>query len=163
MTSCVVPISVWKGWNSVLQIWNSNLLHKASCLKPFWIGYHWLLGNHLQPHMRNSNERTQRLAEDVQLSAYGRHPTAHPFIFFLCLFYFTFIFVFVFLCYFSVLFSRNKCVSVQVWGGCFEPYLLQPVSPKPRSALSIYLHIGDNVQFKFGGMGDIFIYTVFCF
>jgi hypothetical protein len=39
-------------------------------------------------------------------------------------------------------------------------YLLQPVSPNPRSALSMYLHIGDNAQFKFGGMGDTFIYTV---
>jgi hypothetical protein len=48
-------------------------------------------------------------------------------------------------------------------GGCFESHLLQLVSPNPRSALSIYLHIRDNVQFKFGGMGDTFIYTMFHF
>jgi hypothetical protein len=27
-------------------------------------------------------------------------------------------------------------------------------SPNPRLVLSMKLHIGDNVQIKFGGMGD---------
>jgi hypothetical protein len=48
-------------------------------------------------------------------------------------------------------------------GGCIDPYLRQPISPYPRSALSMSLHIGDNVQFKFGGRGDTFIYTMFRF
>jgi hypothetical protein len=29
-----------------------------------------------------------------------------------------------------------------------------------RSTLSMYLHIGDNVQFKFGGIGDTFTHTL---
>jgi hypothetical protein len=51
------------------------------------------------------------------------------------------------------------CLSSSL-GGCFESYLLQPVSPNPRSAFSMYLHIGDNVQFQFGGMGDTFPHTL---
>jgi hypothetical protein len=97
MTSCVVPISVWKGWNSVLQRWSSNLRHKGNCFKPFWIDYHRLRENHLQFHMRNSSERISRLAEDVKLSAHGRHPTTYPFSFFLSLFIlFCFCFLFLF-------------------------------------------------------------------
>jgi hypothetical protein len=46
-------------------------------------------------------------------------------------------------------------------GECIEPYLYQPVSPSPRSALSMSLRIGNNVQFKFGDRGDTFIYTIF--
>jgi hypothetical protein len=51
------------------------------------------------------------------------------------------------------------CLSSSL-GGCFESHLLQPVSPNPRSALSMYLHIRDNVQFQFGGMGDTFPHTL---
>jgi hypothetical protein len=36
-------------------------------------------------------------------------------------------------------------------------------SPNPRLALSMYLHIGDNVPFKFGGMGDTFTHSLSCF
>jgi hypothetical protein len=36
-------------------------------------------------------------------------------------------------------------------------------SPFPRSALSMYLHIGNNVQFKFRGMGITFTHTLFWF
>jgi hypothetical protein len=54
------------------------------------------------------------------------------------------------------------CLSSSL-GGCFEPYLLQPVSPNPRSTLSMYLHTGGNVQFKFGGMGDTFTHTLSLF
>jgi hypothetical protein len=32
-------------------------------------------------------------------------------------------------------------------------------SPSPKSALSMYLHIEDTVQFKFRGMGDTFTHT----
>jgi hypothetical protein len=34
-------------------------------------------------------------------------------------------------------------------------------SPNPRSALSMYLHIWDNVPFKFWGMGDFLSYFYF--
>jgi hypothetical protein len=54
-----------------------------------------------------SSLKCHSLAEDVKLSTHGRHPTAYPFYFFVCLF--IFIFVFVFLCCFSVLFFRDKC------------------------------------------------------
>jgi hypothetical protein len=43
--------------------------------------------------------------------------------------------------------------------GCVEPYLRHPVSLYPRSALSMSLHTGDNVQFKFGGR-EIHLYTL---
>jgi hypothetical protein len=79
MTSCVVEISAWKGWNIVLPIWKSSLIHKVRCSKPFWSDYHQLLGNHLQYHMGNINERIHNLAKDVKLSAHGRHPTTYLF------------------------------------------------------------------------------------
>jgi hypothetical protein len=41
-----------------------------------------------------SSLKRHSLAEDVKLSAHGRHPTAYPFYFFVCLFYFIFIFCF---------------------------------------------------------------------
>jgi hypothetical protein len=47
--------------------------------------------------MGNNSEQPHSLAEDVKLSAHGRHPTAYPFYFFLCLFYFAlFLFLFSF-------------------------------------------------------------------
>jgi hypothetical protein len=33
-------------------------------------------------------------------------------------------------------------------------------SPNPKLALSMKLHIGDNVQIKFGGMGDTLSHTL---
>jgi hypothetical protein len=54
-------------------------MHKARCSKPFRSDYHQLLGNHLQYHMGNISERTHSLAEDVKLSAHGRHPIAYLF------------------------------------------------------------------------------------
>jgi hypothetical protein len=57
-----------------------------------------------------SSLKCHSLAEDIKLSTHGRHPTAYPCYLFVCLFVcFIFIFDFVFLCYFSVLFFRNKC------------------------------------------------------
>jgi hypothetical protein len=46
-----------------------------------------------------------------------------------------FIFIFIFYCSFvtfSVLFFRNKCACVQVWGECFESDLLRTVSSISR-------------------------------
>jgi hypothetical protein len=109
--------------------------------------------------MGKISERTHSLAEDVKLSAHGRHPTAYLFtsccfIVALKLFLFLFSKFLLLLC-----FQGQKGTSVQVWG-----YARSHASPNssssPKSALSMYLHIGDNVQFKFGGMGDTFTHTL---
>jgi hypothetical protein len=52
-----------------------------------------------------SSLKCQSLAENIKLSAHERHPTAYHFYFF----EFIFVFVFVLLCYFSILFFRDKC------------------------------------------------------
>ena len=49
--------------------------------------------------------------------------------------------------------------SVQVWG-CAMSHASPDSSPTPGLALSMWLHIGDNVQIKFGGMGDTISHTL---
>jgi hypothetical protein len=49
--------------------------------------------------------------------------------------------------------------SVQVWG-CAMSHASPDSSPNPMSTLSMSLHIGDNLQFKFGGMGDTCTHTL---
>ena len=80
--------------------------------------------------MGDDSDQQHILAEDVKLSAHGRHPTTYPFI--SCYFYFCFIsFRFVFKYYFKCCVFKDK----------------------------VYLHIGENVQFKFGGM-ETHLYTL---
>jgi hypothetical protein len=52
--------------------------------------------------------------------------------------------------------NAGQGTSVQVWG-CAMSHASPDSSPNPRSVLS---HIGENVQFKFGGMGDTFTHTL---
>jgi hypothetical protein len=59
-------------------------------------------------------------------------------------------------------FQGQKRTSVQVWASAMS-HASPDSSPKPRSTLSMYLHIGDNMQFKFGGMRDTFTQTLSCF
>jgi hypothetical protein len=54
--------------------------------------------------------------------------------------------------------AGQQGTSVQVWG-CAMSHASLDSSPNPKSALSMYLHIGDNVQFKFRGMGNTFTHT----
>jgi hypothetical protein len=56
-------------------------------------------------------------------------------------------------------FQGQNGTSIQVWG-CAMIQANPDSSPSPKSALSMYLHIGDNVQFKFGGMGDTFTHIL---
>jgi hypothetical protein len=55
--------------------------------------------------------------------------------------------------------DKIKGTSAQVWG-CAMSYASLDSSPNPKLALSMKLHIGDNVQIKFGGMGDTLSHTL---
>ena len=94
MNSWVAHISAWTGWNNALPIWKCSLLHKPKYSRPFWSDYHQLKGHQLQDHMRSNSEQLHSLAEDVKLSAHGRHPIIYLFI--SCCFCFTFIIFFCF-------------------------------------------------------------------
>jgi hypothetical protein len=56
-------------------------------------------------------------------------------------------------------FQGQNGTSVQVWG-CAMSHASLNNSLSPRSAISMYLHIGDNVQFKFESMGGTFTHTL---
>jgi hypothetical protein len=83
--------------------------------------------------MGNNNEQPHSLAEDVKLSAHGRHPTTYPFYFFLCLFI-LFCFCFLFLFSFVTLvfcFSGTSVLEFKFGGECFESDLLRQFHPSP--------------------------------
>jgi hypothetical protein len=84
---------------------------------PFWTDYHQQQGHHLSSHLGSSSELLHRLAEDVKLSAHGKHPTVYPFLFVVLVF--TFIFILFSCITFVFSFQRQKKkkgISVQVWG-----------------------------------------------
>ena len=55
--------------------------------------------------MGASSLKCNSLAEDIKLSAHGRHLTSYPFYFFVCLFYFYFCFLVLFVCFCLFFFS----------------------------------------------------------
>jgi hypothetical protein len=73
-------------------------------------------GHHLPSHLRSSSELLHRLAEDVKLSAHGRHPTVYPFTFVVLVFPVIFLFILVSCITFGFSFQRQNVSSVQVWG-----------------------------------------------
>jgi hypothetical protein len=75
-----------------------------------------LLHYSVQPHS---------LAEDVKLSAHGRHPTAYPAIS-LCVYFFFLLLLSVFC------FLGTSVLAFKFGGDCFESARLRTVSPSPR-------------------------------
>jgi hypothetical protein len=69
-------------------------------------------------------------------------------VFVLPLFLLSFYFPVLLLCF---IFRDKKGTSAQVWG-CAMSHASSSLNP--RLAFSMQLHIGDNVQIKFGGTGD---------
>jgi hypothetical protein len=70
--------------------------------------------------------------------------------------FFTFIFIFILFSSITFVFpfQRQKGYFSSSLGVCYEPCQSRQFSnSQSRLALSMYLHIGDNVQIKFGGMG----------
>jgi hypothetical protein len=121
---------------SALPILKHSLLPTLTYSGPFWTDFHPLQEHQLLSHLGSSNEQLHHLAEDVKLSAHGRHPTVYPFL--SCCFYFTFI---VFLFFFPILllcflFKDKKGTSVQVWG-CAMSHASPDSSLTPRLALSM--------------------------
>jgi hypothetical protein len=64
-------------------------------------------------HLGSRSELLHRLAEDVKLSAHGRHPTVYPFNFVVTV---IFLFIFVSWIIFGFSLQRQTVRSVQVWG-----------------------------------------------
>jgi hypothetical protein len=74
------------------------------------------------------------LAEDVKLSAHGRHPTAYPFYFFVCLFI-LFLFLFLFLFSFVTLvfcFSGISMLEFKFGGHALSQNYSRQFHPSPR-------------------------------
>jgi hypothetical protein len=139
-----VHISAWIGLRSTLPLWNNSWLHKPTCSRPFWIDYHPLQGHHLPFHLGSSSEQLHRLAEDVKLSAHGRHPTVYPFI--SCCFCFTFIFIvflfsrITFVFYFQ---RQNKGYFSLSLGVCYEPCQSSQLSKSQVSSFHVVTHWGQ--------------------
>jgi hypothetical protein len=108
--------------------------------------------------MRNSNENTQRLAEDIKLSTYGRHPTAHPFILFFCLFYFNFIFVFVFLCYLFRL-SGTSVFEFKFGGDALSHTCSSEFLQTPGQLFPCVCTLGTMCNLSLG-VGETHLYTL---
>jgi hypothetical protein len=108
--------------------------------------------------MGGSSEQLHSLAEDVKLSAHGRHPIAYPLcfrLFFNFLFFFFFKFLlFVFQYYFSIVFFKDKGYFSSSLGVCYEPCQSRQFSISLGQLFPCYLHIGDNMYFKFESMVD---------
>jgi hypothetical protein len=86
----------------------------------------------------DSSKQLHSLAEDINLSANGRHPTTYPLCFHL---FFTFLlFIFSFFLFSSITFAffflGTKRTSIQVWG-CGISHANPDNSPSPRSTLSM--------------------------
>jgi hypothetical protein len=114
MNSLVVHINAWTSWNSALPILKHSLLPILTYSGPFWTNYHHQWRHHLPSHLGSSSELLHRLAEDVKLSAHGRHPTVYPFIFIVLVFtLFYFFFPVLLLCFLF----RDKRVFQFKFGG----------------------------------------------
>jgi hypothetical protein len=84
---------------------------------------------------------------------------------FLCVFIFIFIFDFSFVT-FSVLFFRNKCACVQVWGECFESDLLKTMSSISRVRSFHFIHTLGTMCNSSLGVWETHLHTLgprFCF
>jgi hypothetical protein len=119
----VVHISAWTSWNIALSILKHRLLPTLTYSRPFWTGYHQQQEHHLPSHIGSNSELLHHLAEDVKLSAHGRHPTVYPFIFIVMVFTFIFIFTFTLFSYITFVFSfqRQKGYFSSSLGVCYEP------------------------------------------
>jgi hypothetical protein len=106
--------------------------------------------------MGDNSERLHSLTEDVKLSAHGRHPKAYHFYFFVIYLFFCFCFCFCFplllLCF---AFQGQVCLSSSLGGNALSQTYSRQFVHLLGKILPCYTHIGDNVYFKFGGMGDI--------
>jgi hypothetical protein len=75
------------------------------------------------------------LAEDVKLSAHGRHPTTYPFYFFVCLFIlFLLLFLFLFLFSFVTLvfcFSGTSVLEFKFGGNALSQTYSRQFHPSP--------------------------------
>jgi hypothetical protein len=79
--------------------------------------------------MGNNSEQPHSLAEDVKLSAHGRHPTTYPFYFFLCLFLF-FLFLFSFLTL-VFCFSGTSVLEFKFGGNALSQTYSKQFHPSP--------------------------------
>jgi hypothetical protein len=80
--------------------------------------------------MVNNSEQPHSRAEDVKLSAHGRHPTTYPFFsFFICLFYFIlFLFSFVTLVF---CFSGTSVLEIKFGGNALSQTYSKQFHPSP--------------------------------
>jgi hypothetical protein len=147
----VVHINAWKSWNNT----SPTSKHKRLLILPysgtFWIDYHQQQGHHLPSPLGSSSELLHRLAEDVKLSAHGRHPTVYPFKFCCLGFCRYFSIYFRFLYYFWVFFVETNGLFSSSLGVCYEPCLSNTFSNfQSRSALSINSTLGTMFRLSLG-------------
>jgi hypothetical protein len=91
-----------------------------------------------------------RLAEDVKLSAHGRHPTVYPFNC-VALFLLLFFFLFSFLYYFWFFFAETNGVFSSSLGVCYAPHQSNKfLSFQFRSARSIKFTLGTMFRLSLG-------------